>query len=55
MAARTAPVESPTIPAIRESAEADADSVEAAEVEDLKELEGRLMNAIRDGLKEVNQ
>ena len=55
VAARTAPVESPTIPAIRESAEADADSVEAAEVEDLKELEGRLMNAIRDGLKEVNQ
>ncbi|CAN6868532.1 unnamed protein product [Brassica oleracea] len=39
----------------RESAEADAYSVEATEVEALKELEGRLMNAIRDGLKEVNQ
>ncbi|KAF2619388.1 hypothetical protein F2Q68_00039123 [Brassica cretica] len=53
--AEVTPVEGPTIPAIGESAEADADSVEATDVDALKELEGRLMNAIRDGLKEVNK
>ncbi|KAG5415214.1 hypothetical protein IGI04_002781 [Brassica rapa subsp. trilocularis] len=49
------PVEGPTIPAIGESTEADADSVEAPDVDALKELESRLMNAIRDGLKEINK
>ncbi|CAG7888609.1 unnamed protein product, partial [Brassica rapa] len=47
--------QSPTIPAIGESTEADADSVEAPDVDALKELESRLMNAIRDGLKEINK
>ncbi|KAF8096732.1 hypothetical protein N665_0302s0006 [Sinapis alba] len=58
---RTAPVEGPTILAIggpsnnAESGQAHAYWVEAPRVEALKELEGWLMNAIRDVLKEVNQ
>ena len=60
-AARTAQVEGPTIPAIgrgsnnAESGHAHADSVEAPGVEALKAMEGRLMNAISDGMKEVNK
>ncbi|KAH0922490.1 hypothetical protein HID58_022508 [Brassica napus] len=54
-------VEGPTIPAIgrgsnnAESGHAHADSVEAPGVEALKAMEGRLMNAISDGMKEVNK
>ena len=59
VAARTAPVEGPPIPAIgdaarAESAEAHAHLVEAPGGEALEEPEGRLMNAIRDVLKEVD-
>ncbi|XP_013739273.2 uncharacterized protein At3g43530-like [Brassica napus] len=60
-AARTAQVEGPTIPAIgggsnnAESGQTDAYSVEAPRVEALKAMEGRLMNAISDGMKEVNK
>ncbi|CAN6846238.1 unnamed protein product [Brassica oleracea] len=60
-AARTAQVEGPTIPAIgggsnnAESGHTDAYSVEASGVEALKAMEGRLMNAISDGMKEVNK
>ncbi|KAF8118651.1 hypothetical protein N665_0003s0026 [Sinapis alba] len=58
---RTSPVEGPTIAAIKgpsnnaKSGQTHADSVEASGVEALKALEDRLMNAIRDVLKEVNQ
>ncbi|KAL0734270.1 hypothetical protein Bca4012_010480 [Brassica carinata] len=52
MAARTTQVEAPTILAIEGAAH--AESVEDVGVEALKELEGRLMNAIRDVMKEVN-
>ncbi|KAG5393350.1 hypothetical protein IGI04_023313 [Brassica rapa subsp. trilocularis] len=54
-------VEGPTIPAIgrgsnnAESGQAHADSVEATGVEALKVMECRLMNAISDGMKEVNK
>ncbi|CAN6854414.1 unnamed protein product [Brassica oleracea] len=54
-------VEGPTIPAIgggsnnAESGHTDAYSVEAPGVEALKAMEGRLMNAISDGMKEVNK
>ncbi|CAF2085829.1 unnamed protein product [Brassica napus] len=57
----TAQVEGPTIPAIgrgsnnAESGQAHADSVEATGVEALKVMECRLMNAISDGMKEVNK
>ncbi|KAH0914514.1 hypothetical protein HID58_028960 [Brassica napus] len=60
-AARTAQVEGPTIPAIgggsnnAESGQTDAYSVDAPGVEALKAMEGRLMNAISDGMKEVNK
>ncbi|KAG5384665.1 hypothetical protein IGI04_036135, partial [Brassica rapa subsp. trilocularis] len=60
-AARTAQVEGPTIPAIgggsnnAKSGQTDAYSVEAPGVEPLKAMEGRLMNAISDGTKEVNK
>ncbi|CAN7084197.1 unnamed protein product, partial [Brassica oleracea var. botrytis] len=60
-AARTAQVEGPTIPAIgggsnnAEPGQTDAYSVEAPGVEALKAMEGRLMNAISDGMKEVNK
>ncbi|CAN7065713.1 unnamed protein product [Brassica rapa subsp. trilocularis] len=54
-AARKAQVEGPIIPAIEDSVEAHADSVEAPGVEALKAMEGRLMNAISDGMKEVNK
>ncbi|CAF2134260.1 unnamed protein product, partial [Brassica napus] len=54
-------VEGPTIPAIgggsnnAKSGQTDAYSVEAPGVEPLKAMEGRLMNAISDGTKEVNK
>ncbi|KAF3607756.1 hypothetical protein DY000_02048850 [Brassica cretica] len=54
-------VEGPTIPAIgggsnnAESGHTDAYSMEAPRVEALKAMEGRLMNAISDGMKEVNK
>ncbi|CAG7897281.1 unnamed protein product, partial [Brassica rapa] len=54
-------VEGPTIPAIgggsnnAESGQTDAYSVDAPGVEALKAMEGRLMNAISDGMKEVNK
>ncbi|KAH0905958.1 LOW QUALITY PROTEIN: hypothetical protein HID58_037785, partial [Brassica napus] len=48
-------VEGPIIPAIEDSVEAHADSVEAPGVEALKAMEDRLMNAISDGMKEVNK
>ncbi|KAG2331682.1 hypothetical protein Bca52824_002862 [Brassica carinata] len=57
--ARTAQVEGPTIPAIGEpsnnaySGEAHADSVEAPGAEALKAMEGRLMNAFQDVMKEL--
>ncbi|KAL0854637.1 hypothetical protein Bca101_059789 [Brassica carinata] len=57
--ARTGQVEGPTIPAIGEpsnnadSGEAHADSVEAPEAEALKAMEGRLMNAFPDAMKEL--
>ncbi|KAF2554839.1 hypothetical protein F2Q68_00016444 [Brassica cretica] len=60
-AARTAQVEGPTIPAIgggsnnAESGHTDAYSMEAPRVEALKAMEGRHMNAISDGMKEVNK
>ncbi|KAG2298680.1 hypothetical protein Bca52824_035152 [Brassica carinata] len=59
--ARTAQVEGPTIPAIggpsnnAESSQAHADSVEVPGSEALKAMEGRLVNAVRDAMKEVNK
>ncbi|KAG2306515.1 hypothetical protein Bca52824_026263 [Brassica carinata] len=58
---RTAQVEGLTIPAIgepsnnAESGHAHADSMEAPGAEALKAMEGRLMNAVRDAMKEVNK
>ncbi|CAF2053576.1 BnaCnng23080D [Brassica napus] len=60
-AARTAQVEGPTIPAIgggsnnAESGQTDAYSVEGPGAEALKAMEGRLMYAISDCIKEVNK